>query len=873
MASIKTSTSVENWDDDADFQGDLFTNSVSTIQTTTASRVSGSVRSESNIGDEDWQVLITPNDDLSTLHAISSAKDRGIPIPIGTPSSALLGGSIKRLGKKKSQRKILSDDDWGDDLELPTAGLKLKAPSQPQPHTPAEEQDEFDDWGEGSLGIRFGGTKRDGRARGSSASAMSPSMGSCMTVESEDDDFTGLVLPERLDFKARLSNKLKEAEQTTPDVSPEPAQHHRREPAPTSVPDFVPQDAHSGSPSPAVPAQPAMKHRPVEDEDDFLADFDIGTGDIIDTKKMTVNRHVVVQKPTAKATPPPAARPATTLTFTDKPSVSKIPRPLQTSASRSKLTPIHEQGAHAKSTSRPMPTTTHAQLLRAKRSAPVLRSTFNAGPKPPVPFLPAGGTTAQSQHIKSKSSQHFRRDSDPNRPQSPAMRSYSRMSASKDAPETPSRAGMRRDLASAALQREAAAKRSLAMPKRRRAFGDGNELEVFDDLPTSAAKEKKFEKVPVTRGPPKVLRHAQSNSRLPFPDRMQTPAPPATPRSPTKPDSTPRFARQTAASLAREQRASGTRSRAEGQVMPAQTNWKAKVAASSPHTSPSAQRTRKGTGQKPFLINQMSAPRAESMYSTIQILTTTNSTSDLKGMRYNPIMQRWEGNEGILDTFSHPNTSSTTLGNLTTASTPTFAPPGAGQYSNYAHDRSQSIPHIHAPALQHQYHGRHQSSRPANAYATPQPPSPPRAPALISHITATRGVQVERGMVFDPRQMRWLKLGPSSRAGSGAAPAEDDDDPFAGLDDLKDDEAKVTVGAGGAPSVTSGFGDSTKEDPSFVGEEFDLGPGFIRRQREEENVWRRRVEGWVGTARGGDDGWRWAVRDLASLAAAENLRR
>jgi hypothetical protein len=129
-------------------------------------------------------------------------------------------------------------------------------------------------------------------------------------------------------------------------------------------------------------------------------------------------------------------------------------------------------------------------------------------------------------------------------------------------------------------------------------------------------------------------------------------------------------------------------------------------------------------------------------------------------------------------------------------------------------------------------------------------------------------------MVFDPRQMRWLKLGPSSRHGDPLSPQDDEDDPFAGLDDLKDDENKVTVGAGGAPSVTSGFGDSAKmDDPSFVGEEFDLGPGFIRRQREEEAVWRRRVDGWVGGLRDGGEGWRWAVRDLASLAAAENLRR
>jgi hypothetical protein len=192
-------------------------------------------------------------------------------------------------------------------------------------------------------------------------------------------------------------------------------------------------------------------------------------------------------------------------------------------------------------------------------------------------------------------------------------------------PDTPSRTGMRRDVAPATLAREATAKRILAKPTRRRQYGDGSELEVFDDLPTSATKEKKFEKAPTSRGPPKVLRHQQSNSRLPLPDRMATPLPPPTPRSPPKPENTPRFARDTAASrIAREQRLAGTRSRTEGEIMPRQTNWKAQVAARSPHTSPTTQRGRKGTGQKPMLIKAMSPPTVKSKLSnsTIPFLIT-----------------------------------------------------------------------------------------------------------------------------------------------------------------------------------------------------------------------------------------------------------
>lgn len=854
-------TNIESWDDDGDFQGDLFTNSTSTVQTSMSSRIS--VRSESHIGDDDWQVLLTPNDELSTINAISSAKQAGIPIPTNVPSSALLGGSIKRLGKKKSQRKIVADDDWGEDLELPASasdGLKLKPPQFPR--TPAEDQDDFDDWGEGSLGIRFGGTRRDGRNRSSSVSAMSPSMGSCMTLESEDDDFTGLVLPnEPLDFNARL-NKLKEAEHSTPEVSPLPS-HQRRDPLPTSAPTSFPTSVPTYTSSPQEAPKPELKPKPAEDEEDFFAGLEIGPGDVVDTKKLTLNRNLVVQKTRSQPPAPPAARPATTLTFTDKPAASRIPRPLPASTNRTKLPPVYESGAHSSTHhGRPVLTTTNAQLLRAKRSAPVLRNNYHATPKPPVPFLPAGISNSQSHHITAKPSQgHLRRESDPHRPISPAaMRSYSRMSAANP-PDTPSRAGMRRDVAPAALAREATAKRILAKPTRRRQYGDGSELEVFDDLPTSATKEKKFEKAPTNRGPPKVLRHQQSNSRLPLPDRMTTPLPP-TPRSPPKPENTPRFARDTAASrIAREQRLAGTRSRAEGEIMPRQTNWKAQVAARSPHTSPTAQRGRKGTGQKPMLIKAMSAPMVKNE----------------KGMTYNPMLHRWEGNDAALAPFSHPNVSTTTLA-LTTASTPTFAP--SNQHLHHQHDRSRSISHSALSAFQtqhshhHHQHQHQQQSRPA----MPGPPSPPRAPALISNISTARGVQVERGMVFDPRKMCWLKLGPSSHSGdppSQSIDMDDEDDPFAGLEDLKDDDSKVGVGAGGTASVTSGgYGDGVNaEDQTFVGEEFDLGPSFIRRQREEENIWRRRVEGWVGGIRDGSESWRWAVRDLAALATAEHLRR
>ncbi|XPS67867.1 hypothetical protein M3J09_000161 [Ascochyta lentis] len=945
IASMNSMVSgIENWDD-ADFEdgdGLLFKNS--TVHSL-SSRLS--VRSESNTGDDDWQVLLTPDDDLSTHKAIFSAKQAGIPIPTSVPASALLGGSIKRLGKPRTSKKMDLDDDWGNDLELPdtTAGgqLKLKAPV---PRAPADDHDDFDDWGEGSLGIRFAGTKRDPRGgRSSSASAMSPSLGSCMTLESEDDDLTGLILPtEPLDFNARLT-KLKAAEQPSlgaehpslgaehPPLAPSPfpnqQQHHQhqhqhqhhhhqhqhhhhlqlqlqlqpqRDLPPTSVPavapglpadeDVPPPAEHPVHHEPAeddfeadfdlpatfpplalpqsLPQSPAVTPitsppleseaasspqpapRPADEEEDFMDGLDFGAGEVLDTRKLTLNRNIVVKKTASKPATPPAARPTASITFTDKPSGSRIPRPLTTTAARTRLTPVYESGASMHGTTRPMPTTTSAQYLKAKRSAPLLRNAnLQPTPRSSVPFLPAGGSNAQSHHVTTRSSQgHLRRDSDPRRPLSPSMRSHSRMSISGQM-ETPSRAGVRRDLASSALGRHPPPPKKLTKPQRKRNFGDGHELDLFDDLPTSATKERQYEKTPRNSASTKTLRSQTSTSRLPMPDRMTTPLP-QTPKSPPKTDHTPRFARDTAASRnAREQRLAGTRSRGEGPIAstPRPMSWQAQVAARSPHTSPTSQRKR-SSGQKPQLIRQMTQPY----------------TQTEKGMVYNPSMQRWEGNEDVLVSFSQPNNSTTTLA-LTTASTPTFAPPGMSH--GRAHDRSQSMSHTLLSTI---HSAQKNMSAPRLMKMPPAPapaPSPPR-PALISQISAPRGVQYEGRMVFDPVKMTWLKAPRHStnpQSPMSVGDADEEEDPFAGLDDLKDNESVV-----GGNNFAGGAGGATNaDDATFVGEEFDVGPSFIRRQREEEAVWRRRVEGWVGGIRDSGEqrgGWRWAIREFAASASA-----
>lgn len=589
---------MENWDDDTDFQGDFQAFAAQSTGTTHSISSRVSVRSESAAGDEDWNVVIQPNDEVSTTQAIQSAKQAGIPLPTNVPTSALLGGTIKRLGKKPSKQKV--GDDWDNDLEMSEQPLQLRPRTEGTTAFSNDDMDDFDDL-EGSLGIRFAGTRRDARDRSETASMISPSLGSA-TAESEVDDFGGLELPDGpMDLEAMLK-KRRATEAELSDLS-------------------QPNSAIIEQP-PTMKAHKKSKIISEEDNDDFSNDFDFGGAEILDIRKRP-NKNVQVK---SNKSVPVTHRPSTTLNFHDKPTDkpvfnrSHIPRPVSGTKQYSRLEPVFESGAPQAIRERRHPTTTSAQLLRSKRSMPALRNKGSNGSfqKPSVPFLPAGGSNYQSPHQRAMP-YHMRRDSDPNNrqgAQSPPPRPHSRLS-NQITPDTPSRSSRHREnVAPASLAREAAAKRTLTRPAKKRNFGDGSELEIFDDLPTSTTKESKFVKQPIARGPPKQnLRRTQSRSEFRFPilkqttaipDRMMTPAP-QTPASPTKGfhdahQSTPSYLRDTAASrIARESRIGNTqRPRSEGPLQPLMTNWKAQVAARSPYSSPSAQRQK---SKRPGLIS------------------------------------------------------------------------------------------------------------------------------------------------------------------------------------------------------------------------------------------------------------------------------
>lgn len=292
-----------------------------------------------------------------------------------------------------------------------------------------------------------------------------------------------------------------------------------------------------------------------------------------------------------------------------------------------------------------------------------------------------------------------------------------------------------------------------------------------------------------------------------------TPAPPKTPSSPTKgfyepQTATPGYLRDTASSrIAREstRTVNQPRPRSEGPLQPLTTNWKAQVAARSPYSSPSAQRQK--SSRRPALISGIGShvPKSE------------------KSMIYNPQTLRWEGNENTLAQFDIPPLE-----------TPT--PSSYNPHSSYM-DR---------------HHGMSTS---------------PSRPALIAHVPTGNGhnVMVQNGMVYDPQQMKWLKVKGGRDVSSQLSPSvtdADEEDAFAGIEDLRDENtpalAAGAVGGLGSPASVAAAG------AGEMHEEFDLGPRFIRVQQDEEAAWRRRCDAWFvdGEPRPDDGMWRRAIRDI-----------
>ncbi|KLU83451.1 hypothetical protein MAPG_02511 [Magnaporthiopsis poae ATCC 64411] len=983
---------LENWDDE-DFliDDDLTFRSGGSNATSYVNRrdSQSSFRSErESLQGEEKCLQIPDDDEKATMDAIAAAANAGIPLPQNITPSALMGGTIKRLGGRKIKKII--QEDWDDDLELPEPGqalrikpqdssrfpdvlrqvsstqtspVKTTRPSavtalQPNPKsragnvlsssvnldkyrdnenedddffgdggatikvpktrppkpvsmitppTPRKNEGEDDvefglelpsdgklklstrrdipktsplstiedfDWGEGSLGTRFGGTRRDGRSnRSSSVSALSPSIASSLTAESEDEAMDGLVLPEGpLDFTERL----KKRRQST---SPE---------RPVELPQLPPE---------ATASLPTPTPRAEADREDFLSGLEIGNGEVYDSGKLTLHRNIKLKD--ARSASPTRPKTAVSITFTNKPmatSTSRLPRPMmghERTHTSTSLEPVSESGGpilprtqrsqsrigHSAQSSitsvhtpttpshgqllppatprrkdvgqktpgmslRDGPTTTNAQLLRLKRSLPVMKAAQSPAARPlasrgyerppsrtdghgrpgsshmrpktpveraraghesaaaqarknPVPFLAGGSIQSQSHHITSKSARTLRRqDSDVTVDLRPSSRAVSRSTVRSPSPSKRFRAAERFTQDKTWQQ--------LSKPKRQRNFGDGHELDGFDDLATSAQAEARYMRQPTT-GSKAQLRSKMYQNILP--DRTTTPSPSlSSPYSPARADFTPRFARDTAASRIARETSLAQRAPSNGPLAPLTTQRVAQLSTrtnfNTVHGSGTTRSPKKATKRppqlKPYLISN---------------LNPSKDSKVVKGMVYNPDTYRWEGNENALGAFDAPASSPST------ASVPAYL----------VRDKENATPR----------------------------------PALITPIGATKGVQVVGGMVFDPQNMCWLKIGPPSSgkndAGQDALDGfnalDDEDDVFKDIPDLEDTAAKSAEGGQGGRM-------SDIKDDWMVGEEFDVGPEFVRRQREEEAKWRKKCEQWLSPQPRDRDAWRWTIRDI-----------
>lgn len=512
-------------------------------------------------------------------------------------------------------QKDQGDDDFEKDLVIPSHGTLTLSSRRDIPKTPTNTTDDFD-WGEGSLGTRFGGTRRDGRSnRSSSVSAFSPSISSSITAESEDEaQFDGIELPHGpLDLRERFVRR------------------QRRNRSPERIIEEEP------------PLSPKSVPQPNEDRENPFSGLDVGDGSVFDSGKLKLHSNVKLKD--IRSMSPARPKAAVSLTFTSKPITgsSRLPRPTSSHHDRthpqSLLEPVSESGGPivSRSVRRPQsrlghlsqssqsstasgttpatastpsligpttpqkrqvgqksstvslrnqPTTTNAQLLRIKRSLPVLRPSGSPArsmtargferppsrtesalrphltmrPKTPVernrhsigessalqarkPFLPAGGLPSQPYSANAK--RQFRRhDSDTSLESRPASRAVSRST-----PRSPS--PIKRDRNIEKLAR-AGVRLPLSLPKRPRRFGDGHELDAFDDLPTSAKIESEYVKQPKLSTPQYPAQVRNKAMQHVLPGRTNSPAP-YLPHSSARQDYQPRFARDTASSrIARE---------------------------------------------------------------------------------------------------------------------------------------------------------------------------------------------------------------------------------------------------------------------------------------------------------------------------------
>lgn len=555
-------------------------------------------------------------------------------------------------------------EEFDQDFELPAEGVPLQLPPRAASRkTPSPPPEDFDvDWCEGSIGIRFGGTSRDRPSNASSSiSVVSPSVSSCLSGASDDDGLDGLVIPEGpLALDATVNNRRDSISGDTSTHSVK-AQASRES---ASSEDFLlgieieGDDAFTGakrSLNPNIKCRTERPWSPARRSETSLT-FTNSTGSPktrIPRPSSHLHAHSTHLETVSESGASPSKSGHLQSHLGDSSLNSSIPRlPFSTPASAATRLTLNRRlvgtlATKARAADDPFGHTS-SHPLKSKRSMPAMRNSHHVtspglpqyspacndgtgrlsstptirsfapvdrtgnnmkslNRRRPAPFIPAGAPGNQSHHVSVKSYRHNGRSNpDSTGPVFNAQGSMSRAgrmnrnepigkNSNEQSPE----------------QVVSTTKRTITRPSCRQKFGDGSELELFDDLPTSTWTESRFVKDPAGRGIPRALR-----SRLGQSQGMQrpvdTPNEPQTSVNVSKPsDFTPRFARDTNASRnAREQRIASVTTKSkirEGNpLMSLSTNPKTQTAPRC-HSHSTLVRNRRGKsstspGSKPHLI-------------------------------------------------------------------------------------------------------------------------------------------------------------------------------------------------------------------------------------------------------------------------------
>ena len=559
-------------------------------------------------------------------------------------------------------------ENLDEDFEFPAEDVPLQLPPRKARRTtPSPTPDEFDvDWCEGSIGIRFGGTTRDRPSNASSSmSVVSPSVSSCLSM-SDDDGLDGLVIP---DGPLSLDATLKKRQDSISGDASNHSANFRTNQEPTYADDFFSDievggdDAFTGAKRSLNPNIKRKTEAPCSPSrrPETTVTFTRSTGSP-KTRIPRPTNHIhphSTQLETVSESGAPPSKPGDLRSQLGEnplhPPMSRLPLSNATpSATRLTINrrPTGARSAKANVADEPVGRIS-SHPLRSKRSMPAISNSQNAtstelpvyspsrndgagrsfaastlrsftpadrigngirslNRRPLAPFIPAGATGNQSHHVSVKSHRHSgRTNSDSTGPLFNTQGSSFR-TARLNRNET-----IGNSLGEICPESGVSVtKRTITRPACRQKFGDGTELESFDDLPTSSWTESRFIKNPAGRGIPRSLRSRLNLTQ----NNQQSTEPLAEPSTPVNaakpPDFTPRFARDTNASRnAREQRISSMttnlRNREGNPLMSLSTNRRSQVNTKGSSSSTFV-RSRKGKpstspGSKPHLIKPIGA--------------------------------------------------------------------------------------------------------------------------------------------------------------------------------------------------------------------------------------------------------------------------